>query len=121
VAFLSQSGLGEAVEAVELFKSAPERPLALATVQALDSARLASSLRRFEAQLLDVSALAMPLVERVQDVAARRRLRAAIAAEVTRRYGILHAAVTAPNSGYDAATLALRFRPEQVKDILDYS
>jgi hypothetical protein len=68
----------------------------------------------FDAALLELGAIELPLLDKLIDVTLRRSIRAEVGAIVTSSYSALFEAITHEHSGFSNPMILFRFKPSQI-------
>lgn len=92
------------------------KPLNL--ISGLDSTSLFNALRTFDSKLLDLT-ISMPLTDKLQSPTIRRQVRTAVAGIISDNYQKLFDAITAPENGYSNVETLFRYKPDQVKSMIE--
>jgi hypothetical protein len=122
-------GLAETLELLDLvkksqsisssFSSFPSSISPLISMPGFDDvSRLNASLRAFDAALLELGAVELPLLDKMVDVSLRRSIRVEVASVVAERYGVLFDAITdEKHSGFSNPQTLFRFKPHQIASL----
>jgi hypothetical protein len=86
----------------------------------MEPVAIKASLRSFEASLLDFSSFAsMSNVNRLISTQHRTQVRAAVADIITQSYATLFNAVMDPSNGYENPQALFRYKPEQIRTMIE--
>lgn len=93
--------------------SAP--PLALALMLGMDTVAIQNTLRAFETNILELGALSMVQIDKIEDDRVRTQARRATSNALADAYTTLYNAISSVDSGYTNPESLLRYKPEQVR------
>ena len=94
--------------------SSSEAVPVLAQVPGMDSIALQQTVRSFEHDILELGALNMAQIDKIEDDRVRNHARRDTSSALTSAYTLLYNAVASSDSGYANPDSILRYKPEQV-------
>ncbi|ELR22857.1 golgi family protein, putative [Acanthamoeba castellanii str. Neff] len=113
--FLRNCGIAEKMAVLQYRTT--QGPLSLEP--GMDSRSLATAVRGFERSLSDLEAFIMPHCDKLMEHNLRATARSRVGDNIVGLFSALHEAVYDPRNKYDEPRMVVRYKPEQVKTIVD--
>eukprot|EP01120_Amphizonella_sp_Union-15-10_P009033 TRINITY_DN3346_c0_g1_i2.p1 TRINITY_DN3346_c0_g1~~TRINITY_DN3346_c0_g1_i2.p1 ORF type:complete len:354 (-),score=68.06 TRINITY_DN3346_c0_g1_i2:81-1142(-) len=114
---LKDCGLSQMLSLLKFHESQASK-VSLSGKPGMSSSSIGQCTRAFEAYLLDLGTLSMPLVEHILVHGHRSEARRGILSRVASAYAALFEAVNNPMNGYENPESLFRYKPDQVRTIL---
>jgi hypothetical protein len=117
---LRQCGIASKIESLQQYEIAkasgePNIPTNLALVNGMDSESIQTCIRFFESNILELGALSMAQIDKIEDDRVRSQARKATSNALADTYTSLYNAIISVDSGYNNPEAILRYKPEQVR------
>jgi hypothetical protein len=91
----------------------------LSSEPGMDNRSLATAVRGFERSLSDLEAFIMPHCDKLTDHSLRAKARSRVGENIVGHFTALYEAVFDPQNKYDDPRVVVRYKPQQVKTIVD--
>jgi hypothetical protein len=121
---LRSCGVAPKVALIEQFEAsqataALNEPRVLALMPGMDATSLRNTIRSFEANILELGTLSMPQIDKIEDDRVRSQARKATSSALADTYSTIFDAISSADSGYPNPDSILRYKPDQVRMMMN--